>query len=346
MSCGGGAGGFSGGGGRAGGARLPQGPGPEHGGQIRPPAGGEHRHIHISAGQEHLPQEIRPLADAGGPHGGAQVGRVDEQPHIALEEGAAHGFGRVRHLLEVGPIQHEVGPLGVVPGVEGLPGAEHRLAEGLGKVPQAVPLEGVPEPGGAPPAALHEHPIRLGPDGGGLHQHLGVVVVVFHLEELHHPPVGGGGGQLPVQGRPCLGQQVVQSGVGEGGQLLIAALGEDLDGLLVGAGVQHPLHPLPGHQPGLHDPHPGGQGQIIGISNLRQASASLLLEGARQSKSTLATSRSVSPRIRRTRVSKLQLTSTSPSLRISPPWMGRVCSDRVRCPSPSFSLARVTAALP
>ena len=213
--------------------------------------------LHISPGQEHLAQKVAPLPHPGAPDGGAQVGGVDEQPHIPLQEGAAHRAGRLRHLRKIGPVQHKVGQLRVISTIEGLPGLHNRPAEGVGERPQAVPLKGLLHLGGAPPPALHQQPVGVCPHRGPLYQGLGVVVVVLHLKQLHQPFVGHRAAQLPVQGRPRRREQLVQPTVGQGRQLLIAALGQHLHRLVVAAGLHHPLHPLPGHQAVLHRPHAG-----------------------------------------------------------------------------------------
>ena len=54
-----------GGEGRAGGRRLTEEAPPEQGGQVAPLSGKQGVDLHIAAGQEHLPQEVGALADAG-----------------------------------------------------------------------------------------------------------------------------------------------------------------------------------------------------------------------------------------------------------------------------------------
>ena len=90
-----------------------QGAGLEQSAQVLPPGGGQGLLRHSAPGQQHLEEEVAPLLHPGHPDGGAQVGRVDTQTHIALQEGALAVFRQLGHLLKAGPVQGHVGALGV-----------------------------------------------------------------------------------------------------------------------------------------------------------------------------------------------------------------------------------------
>ena len=148
------------------------------------------------------------------------------------------------------------------------------------------------------------------------------MIVVFQLENVDIPGVRRTVGQVGQGGLPG-GRQGRVHGLRPGGvQLRISALLEDLDSLLIRAGIQHLLHPFPGQQPGLHGPDAGGDGQVIGVFDFFRQDTSSFSHAS--GNSFFATAPAVSAFCKRTRVSKVQLTSTLPLRRMKPPWMGRV----------------------
>ena len=133
---------------------LGQGTSLEQTAQILPPGGGQGLFRHIAPGQQHLEEKIAPLLHPGHPDGGAQVGRVDTQTHIALQEGALAVFRQLGHLPEAGPVQGHVGALGVPRLLQNGPGLLDRPLKGgahPGQVFLLIPvrqqLRGVPAAG-------------------------------------------------------------------------------------------------------------------------------------------------------------------------------------------------------
>ena len=144
--------------------------------------------LNLDADEEVSPElreEIRALAHPSGAHGGAEVGRVNKQAHIAEQEGAACELCGGAHLFKIDLIQHEIRQLGVATGNQNLPRLRHCAAEGVGKVAQVIPPKGVAHGLRAPAPARHQKALAVCAHGLGLEEHLGVVVVVFHLKYLH-----------------------------------------------------------------------------------------------------------------------------------------------------------------
>ena len=67
----------------------------------------------VAARDQRQAHELRVLAHAQGAHGALEVGAVDKDGGIALEEGAGHLVASGAQLGKVGLVQHEVGQLRV-----------------------------------------------------------------------------------------------------------------------------------------------------------------------------------------------------------------------------------------
>ena len=81
------------------------------------------------------------------------------------------------------------------------------------------------------------------------------MVVVLNLKDFHQ--LRGGRPLLHVL--EDLGTGLGQSRI-QAGSVVIAALGQQLHGLGVVPGLDHPVHPLPGEEPVFHGPDPGRDG--------------------------------------------------------------------------------------
>ena len=240
--------------------RLGQGPAAEALCQFLRSRSGQGALRYVPTGEQDLVQKLAALAHPGCPDSGAQISGVHRQADIALQESATACPYQALHLLKAGPVQHQVGLLRISGGGQHLPGPEHRLAEHLAPVPKVIPKEILPQPLGIVPPALGEQTRLVQPHGLGLDQHLGVVVVVFQLKDLHQPPVRHRVRHVPEGVPPGIGQQLFQRRRGQLGQLAVPALAEHLGCFAAVLGVDHPLHPFPGQHAVFHRVDAGGDG--------------------------------------------------------------------------------------
>ncbi len=240
--------------------RLGQGPAAEALCQFLRSRSGQGALRYVPTGEQDLVQKLAALAHPGCPDSGAQISGVHRQADIALQESATACPCQALHLLKAGPVQHQVGLLRISGGGQHLPGPEHRLAEHLAPVPKVIPKEILPQPLGIVPPALGEQTRLVQPHGLGLDQHLGVVVVVFQLKDLHQPPVRHRVRHVPEGVPPGIGQQLFQRRRGQLGQLAVSALAEHLGCFAAVLGVNHPLHPFPGQHAVFHRVDAGGDG--------------------------------------------------------------------------------------
>ena len=129
-----------------------------------------------------------------------------------------------------------------------------------GQAAQLLLLIVLGQPRGGHAPAVQQQPPGVDPHGLRLHQHLGVVIVVFQPEHIHHPGIGGGCAQLLKGLRPGGGQHTLHILGPQALRAAVAALCEDLQRLALLPGVDHPIHPVPGQKPALHGVDPGGEG--------------------------------------------------------------------------------------
>ena len=98
--------------------------------------------------------------------------------------------------------------------------------------------------------------------GLGFDDGLGVVVIVFELENVHQRALGGESGDLAEKLIAALGQDLLHLVCRRVGHVGIAAVRQELGGLLTGGSVQHAPGPLVVEQSGLPGAQHGRQAQI------------------------------------------------------------------------------------
>ena len=271
-------------------------------------------------------QKVRPFSQPVGPHGAAQVHAVDAGAEIVRQGGAVHRIRQPGQLPEAGAVQHKIALLTIAGLRQSLTGLLYGLCRlDREEVPQ-LPLPVVRQQLlRVPSASCHQQAAAvLAP---ALYQYLQIVIVRGQPENVQDPCIGHILAQTGEQILPPPAHGLIQRRLRlrvKGGP---AHLLQHTGRIPVRRSRQQLLPALRGQQPGLPAVDTGAEIQIFRI---------MILLGQRaapsQSNRMAATSPDISCRSCRRISGKVQLHSTLPCLRISPPPVGRCSADRRKCP--------------
>ena len=112
------------------------------------------------------------------------------------------------------------------------------------------------------PARVGQQALCVRVHGLGFDDGLGVVVIVFELENVHQLPVRGEASKLPEYLCAVFGQGLLHLRRRKAGHVGIAAVRQDLGGVLKGGGVEHARGPLVVEKPRLSRAEHGRNAQI------------------------------------------------------------------------------------